>query len=82
MSCYFRHVKDILGEAGIVVTPGNRKEIDQAFHQIVGVTYKDCPATWKSLKQKLTGDNQKRRELIQKLQDAILTDHDSRPVAL
>ena len=71
MSRYFRHMKDILAEAQIEVTPANRKKIDQAFHQIAGVPYKDCPATWKSLKQELAGDEAKRRELIQKLQDAI-----------
>jgi hypothetical protein len=71
MSCYFRHIKNILDEAGIEVTPGNKKEIDQAIHKIVGVGYKDCPATWKRLKQEILGDEQKRRELIQKLQNAV-----------
>jgi len=71
MSCYFRHIKNILDEAGIEVTPSNKKEIDQAFHQIVGVTYKDCPATWKRLKQELAGHEQKRQELIQKLLKTI-----------
>jgi len=71
MSCYLRHMKNILGEAGIEVTSGNKREIDQAFHQIVGVSYKDCPATWKRLKQELLGDDQKRRDLIQKLRNSI-----------
>jgi hypothetical protein len=53
------------------VTPGNKKQIDQAIHQIVGVTYKDCPATWKKLKQQIMGDEQKRRDLAKKLQNAI-----------
>ena len=71
MSCYLRHMKNILGEAGIEVTSGNKREIDQAFHQIVGVSYKDCPATWKRLKQELLGDDQKRRDLVQKLRNSI-----------
>lgn len=71
MSCYFRYVKDVLAEAGIEVTPANKKRIDQAFHQIAGVAYKDCPATWKKLKQELAGDEQKRRELVDKLQNAV-----------
>ena len=33
MSCYFRHMKNILDEAGIQVTLSNKKEIDQAFHR-------------------------------------------------
>ena len=71
MSCHFRHMNNILDEAGIEVTHSNRKDIDQAFHQIVCITYKDCPTNLKMLKQDLIGDAQKRRELIQKLEHAV-----------
>lgn len=71
MSCYLRHMKGILDEAGIVVTPANKPQIDRAFHQIVAVAYKNCPATWKRLKQELAGDETKRQALIRKLKDAI-----------
>ena len=67
MSCYFRHLKGIFDEAGIVVTPSNKKQIDQAIHQIVGVDYKDCPNTWKKLKPQVA-DKQKQQEFIKKLQ--------------
>ena len=71
MSCYFRHMKDILDEAGITVSPANKKQIDLAIHQIVGTDYKNCSATWKTLKQVYLSDEKKRHELIQKLQAAI-----------
>jgi len=71
MSCYFRHLKNTLEEADIEVTPDNRKQVDRAIHQIVGVTYKDCPETWKRLKQQLTGDEQKRQEFISQLKSAL-----------
>lgn len=71
MSCYFSHLKHILNEAGIEATPDNRKQIDRAIHDIVGVTYKDCPATWKKLKQEIAGDEQKRQDFLKKLQNAI-----------
>ena len=71
MSCYLRHLKDILEEADIEVTPTNKKQIDQAIHQIVGVTYKDCPETWRRLKRQLTGDEQKRQEFISQLKSAL-----------
>ena len=71
MSCYFRHIKDILDEAGIEMSSGNKKQIDQAIHQIVGVNYKDCPETWKRLKQQVISDEQKRLDLIKKLQNVI-----------
>jgi len=69
MSCYFRNIKDILLEAGIEVTPKNKKQLDQAIHQIMGVNYKDCPATWKALKQQIVVE-QTRQDFIRKLQDA------------
>ncbi len=71
MSCYFRHLKDIFNEAGIEVTSSNRKQIDQAIHRIVDTDYKDCPGTWKSLKQQIIPDGQKRQDFIEKLRDAI-----------
>ena len=71
MSCYFRHIKDSLDEAGIEVTPSNRKQIDQVMHQMAEVTYKDCPVTWKRLKQQIIGNEQKRRDFAQKLRENI-----------
>lgn len=70
MSCYFRHLKEILSGASIEVTAANRKEVDQALHKIAGVAYKDCPAAWKIIKGKLTEEKQ-RQELVQKLKNAI-----------
>ena len=71
MSCYFRHLDDIFKEAGIAVTPANRKQVDQAIHQIVGVEYKECPAAWKKLKQEILQDEKKRRGFVQKLREAL-----------
>jgi len=71
MSCYLRHIKGILEEAGIEVNPGNKNLIDQAILQAVGVDYKDCPATWKRLKQEIMTDEQKRQDFIKKLEGAI-----------
>ena len=71
MSCYFRHTKDILDQAGIEVIPGNRKQIDQIIHPMVNATYKDRPDTWKRLKQQIIGNEQKRRDLVKRLHDTI-----------
>jgi len=71
MSCYFRHLKEIFDEAGIVVTSSNRKQIDRAIHQIVDVSYKDCPQAWKALKQQVIGDEPKRQEFIRRLKAVI-----------
>jgi hypothetical protein len=71
MSCYFRHIKDIFAEAGIVVDPTNKEQIDRLIHQMVGTSYKDCPGTWKALKQTYLTDEIKRRQLVQELQAAV-----------
>ena len=70
MSCYFRHLQAIFTEAGIEVTSANRKQIDQAIHQIVDVSYKDCPATWKKIKLGMA-DSESKQEFIQNLKKAI-----------
>ena len=74
MSCYFRHIKDILDEAGIAVTSDNRKKVDQAIRQIIDMPYQDCPTTWKGLKQQVMGDGAGREEFIRKLKQAVLRD--------
>lgn len=71
MSCYLRHLKDILDEAGIVITPANRKQVDQAIHKVVGVAYKNCPATWKRIKEDLKGDEVERQDLVKRIQIAM-----------
>ena len=71
MSCYFRHLKDILDEAGIEVTARNSEQIDRAIHNIVEVHHKDCPAAWRKLKREILGDKHKRQDFVNKLQNAI-----------
>lgn len=66
MSCYFRYMKDVFQEAGIEVTPGNKKEIDRRIHGIVGVDYKDCSAAWKKVKEEIH-DESRRGEFVERL---------------
>ena len=53
MTCYFRHLAPLFKKAGIEVTQQNRQEIDRIIHSIVGVNYKNCPATWKQVKKNI-----------------------------
>jgi len=71
VSCYLRHLRGILSEAGVEVTPSNKKQIDRAIHQIVQVNYKDCFQTWARLERQIIGDEQKKQDLIEKLQEAL-----------
>jgi molecular chaperone GrpE (heat shock protein) len=71
VSCYLRHLKDILDEAGIAVTAVNRRQVDRAIHQVVGVAYKNCPAAWKRIKEEIKSDEEKRQAFIQQLRTAM-----------
>jgi hypothetical protein len=71
MSCYFRHIQDILDEAGIAVTPANRKRVDEAVHRAVGAVYKDCPATWQKLKTEVLNYPDKRRAFVRQIQKEL-----------
>ncbi len=67
MSCYFRHMKDVLDEAGIEVTPENKKEVDGVIHRLVEVEYKNCSPAWKSVKEMIKEDENLRADFIDRL---------------
>ena len=73
MSCYLRHLKDVLAEAGIELTSANRKQVDQAVKKIVGVgvAFKDCPAAGKEAKARLRGDAATRQAFVAELKRAL-----------
>jgi hypothetical protein len=56
MSCYFRHLKDELTQAGITITPENKKAVDKAIHELMAVEYKNCAPTWKAVKERIKKD--------------------------
>jgi len=56
LTCYFRYMKDVFRRAGIEVTKENKREIDRVIHGIVGVEYKNCPATWREVKKRIADD--------------------------
>ncbi len=56
MTCYFRHLNEVFKKAGIKVTDQNKREIDRVIHEIVGVEYKNCSATWRKVKERLAED--------------------------
>ena len=70
MSCYFRHLKDVLADTGIEVTPQNRKQVDEVIHRAAGVIYKDCPTTWRGLKD-IINDDERRRQFLSRLKAAL-----------
>ncbi|UCF31542.1 MAG: hypothetical protein JSV26_03785 [bacterium] len=67
MSCYFRHMKDVLEEAGIEPTPENKKDVDRIIHGLVEVEYKNCSPAWKIVKEAVRGDEKLRADFVARL---------------
>lgn len=68
MSCYLRHLKGILEQAG--VKPADKKErqaVDRAVKEIVGMESAPCNEAWKTIKQWLAEPG-KEQLLISELQ--------------
>ncbi len=58
MSCYLRHLNDVLRDAGIDPERMDRKEVDRAIHRMMGVEHKHCPDAWKGVKAELERDRE------------------------
>jgi hypothetical protein len=56
VTCYFRHLQEVFKKADITVTSENKRELDVTIHGIVGVPYKNCPATWREVKKRMAND--------------------------
>lgn len=50
------------------MTKENRKKIDKAIHDLVGVDYKNCSETWKHVKD-IMKDDESREAFILKLRN-------------
>ena len=68
MTCYFRHIQHLFKKAGIEVTSENKREIDRIIHGIVGIEYKNCPATWREVKKRIAEDEE---GFVSKLKEAL-----------
>lgn len=71
MSCYFRHMKDVLDEAGVEVTKENKKDVDKIIHGLVDVAYKNCSPSWKAVKENIKGDDKARSKFIKMLKKEL-----------
>ncbi|MBN1919231.1 MAG: hypothetical protein JW889_15105 [Verrucomicrobia bacterium] len=67
MSCYFRQLKDIFDAAGIEVTKANRRAVDLAIHDLLGLDEKHCPTAWRVFKDQVGTDAKARAAFAKKL---------------
>ncbi len=67
VSCYLRHLDDVVTAAGVKIGPDNRKEVDRTVKELLGLD--DCPDVWKEVKKRLAADEQ---GFIDDLHDAFV----------
>jgi len=51
-------MQHVFKKAGIEVSTENKREIDRVIQGIVGVEYKNCPATWSEVKKRIAEDEE------------------------
>ena len=56
MTWYFRHMKNMFEKIGLEITADNKRAIDKHIHEILGIEYKNCSATWKEVKIRIAED--------------------------
>ncbi|MDY9923183.1 hypothetical protein [Methanobacterium sp.] len=63
MSCYLRHMKDVLNEADLhPEDKKERKEVDLAIRKVVGMKADDkCNVVWKEVKTWLHDEDKKKQ---------------------
>jgi len=58
VTCYFRHLQQILKKAEIEVTDENKRDVDRIIHRLVDVAYKNCSPTWREVKKRIAEDEE------------------------
>ena len=66
MTCFLKHLDELLKAAGIQKTVENAREIQEEIRRIIGVKSRDCPDIWKELKVWL-GNEEKKKTLENQL---------------
>ena len=75
MSCYTRHLGDLMVEVGIAHTKENRKLIDLWLREILGYSTTDeCQLVWREVKRWLT-DASLKQEMMRKLKQKLEESH-------
>lgn len=63
MTCYMRHLRPLLSEAGIDDTRANRKKAHHLLESHLGKAGEHCPIIWQEVKARLA-DEAAREDLI------------------
>lgn len=68
MSCWTRHLGDVIAAAGVENTSANKKKIDKFVREKYAIKPEvHCPEVWKEYVQPILADEQKKNELTMEI---------------
>jgi membrane-bound lytic murein transglycosylase MltF len=73
MSCYTRHLTDIIEELGIENNIDTRRIIDRQIRRILKKQDANCPEVWRDVKERIHDPEQKKK-LVSELKKTISKD--------
>ena len=65
MTCYIKHLSEIMRRAGAENTFENKKLLDDIIRKVLGMEKADCPDVWKKVKPIMYGDDQRKKKLFE-----------------
>lgn len=68
MSCYVRHLDEVLEGLGLENTKENRKLLDQKIRKVLNMEDAHCPEIWQRIKPKIQNEKEL-NELTQNLKE-------------
>lgn len=69
MTCYMRHLADVLRELGMEDAQESRKILDRQIRRLLRREYDGCPVVWKAIKEQIS-DPARRTLLLEELKRA------------
>ena len=69
MTCYIKHLSEIMRRAGAENTFENKQLLDKIIRQVLKMERADCPDVWKRVKPIMFGGNE---ELKKKFEDIVV----------
>jgi len=70
MSCYIRHLGDILDELGLTNNKETRKMLDKEIREILKKEEARCPEVWRDVKERIH-DLEQKKKLVSELKKRV-----------
>jgi len=65
MTCYVKHISEIMRRAGAENTYENKKILDSVVREVLGMQRADCPEVWKAVKATMFGGSPEKKKAFE-----------------